>query len=137
MPDPVDVFAGVDFATAGKRTTGYAFTIYELAVHMHHWAWLKTELFEGRDIVYPEDHHFPTESAPKSEKAWDVLKEEYRENILKITGHAASIDLTKRYPAWENKTVAEMLMTMINHNSYHAAQVVGIRKGLGKWGNEG
>jgi uncharacterized damage-inducible protein DinB len=137
MPDPADIFEGVDFASAGKRVTGYAFTLYELAVHMHHWAWLKAELFEGREIAYPEDHYFPAETAPKSAKAWEAIKEEYRENILKISGIATQIDLTRRFPAWENKTAAEMLMTMINHNSYHASQVVGIRRGLGKWEERG
>ena len=131
--DPTAVLDGLDYRFTGLYPTAIPNTIWQIAQHIHLWVYLKVELFEGREIVMPEGHGFSTETFPPSEEAWEKFKLDFKAAIIRIEELTDSLDLVKKYPIWNDYTAAEMIEVMITHNSYHAAQIVAMRRVLGVW----
>jgi len=131
--DTVTVFDGLEYRFTGLYPTALPNTIWQVAQHMHLWVSLKVQLFEGREIILPEGHGFSVETFPPSEGFWEQFKLDYKAGILRIGELIETIDLAQRYPVWGNLTAAEIVEVMVNHNSYHAAQVVAMRRVLGVW----
>jgi uncharacterized damage-inducible protein DinB len=129
-----EIFEGLEFRFTGLYASPIPNTIWQIAEHMHLWVRLKVDMFEGRSIVMPEGHGFGLQEAPESEEAWENFKKDYKASIDRIGELIETLDLEKRYPEWSNLTAAEVIGVMINHNSYHAAQVVAMRRVLGVWG---
>ena len=132
-PDPLAIFDGVTWEMAGRTTTIYAHTIWQIAHHMHYWAQLKIILFQGGAVVLPSDDHFPSDPAPATPEIWEAFIHKYQDNLRTMETLLEVIELERRYPIWNDLTAAEMVMMMINHNSYHTAQIVAMRRALGIW----
>lgn len=131
--DPSTVLEGLSFDDARRTPPFVDMTIWHVALHMHFWVSLKVDLFEGKTIEMPGDHHFPPLAQDASVADWERLQHEFKTAISRIGELLETIDLNRRYPVWENLTAAEIVQMMVNHNSYHAAQVVGMRRQLGAW----
>lgn len=131
--DITTVFDGLDYRFVGLYPTAIPNNIWQIAEHMLLWVDLKVKLFKGEAIFLPDGHGFSTSSRPGSEAAWEQFKLDYRSAILQIESMIDTLDLAKRYPAWNDLTAAEIIEMMCNHNSYHAAQVVAMRRLLGVW----
>jgi uncharacterized damage-inducible protein DinB len=134
-PDVAEILDGVDFHTAGRALEPWSQSIWQVAWHMDAWARLKLDLFEDRQITWPQDNCFPPDSSPASPAVWEKFKSDFKELFVRMDGHIKGMDLTRRFKEWEGKSAAEMIGVMINHNSYHAAQVVALRRSLGVWQN--
>ncbi len=131
--DTTTVLDGLEFRFVGLYASPIPNTIWQVAEHMHLWVRLKIDLFEGMQIVFPEGHGFGPLDAPPSENAWEQFKLDFKADISRIEELVDTIDLQKRYPIWDNLTAAEIISMMHNHNSYHAAQIVAMRRVLGVW----
>ena len=131
--DVTTIFDGLEFQHTGLYPAGIPNTIWQIAQHMHLWVQLKVDMFDGREIELPEGHGFSNETFPPSEAFWEQFKLDYRSSILRIGELIETMDLTERYPIWGDLTALEIIGVMINHNSYHAAQVVAMRRVLGVW----
>ena len=131
--DPAAVLDGLEYRFAGLFPTAIPNTIWQIAEHMHLWVRFKVEMFEGKHIVHPEGHGFGDDIAPASEEAWEAFKVEYKTAILRIEKLVETLDLEKHWPDWSNLTTMEIVVMMSNHNSYHSAQIVAMRRVLGVW----
>ena len=132
-PDVAGILDGVDFKSAGMLLQPWSQSIWQVASHMDIWARLKLELFEGRPIEWPEGNGFPADPKPASPEAWDKFKADFKGLFARMEEHLRQMDLTRRFQEWDGRTAAEMLGVMINHNSYHAAQIIAMRKMMGIW----
>ncbi len=131
--DPSTVLDGLEFRFVGLYALPIPNTIWQVAEHMQLWIKLKVDLFEGRPIAFPEGHGFGLSEAPASEQAWEQFKFDFKAALSRIEELVETIDLTKRYPVWDDLSAAEIVGMMHNHNSYHAAQIVAMRRVLGVW----
>jgi len=132
-PDVAEILDGVDFAAAGRVLEPWSQSLWQVAYHMDAWARLKLDLFEGKPITWPQDNCFPSSPSPASPEAWDKFKADFKGLFVRMDEHIKGMDLTCRFKEWDSKTAAEMIGVMINHNSYHAAQIVAMRKMMGMW----
>ena len=131
--DVTTVFDNLDFRFTGLYASPIPNTIWQVAEHMYIWIKLKVDLFEGKPIVFPEGHGFGTTEAPASQDAWENFKVDYTSALIRMEEMVDTMDLQKQYPEWNNLTFAEIIGVMHNHNSYHAAQIVAMRRILGVW----
>ena len=132
-PDVSTVFDGLEYPFTGIYASPIPNTIWQIAEHMHLWVKLKVDLFEGLQIIMPDGHGFGTMTVAKSAVEWNDFKLRHKASIARIYEMVDTIDLTRRYPVWGNLSAAEIIGVMINHNSYHSAQIIAMRRVLGVW----
>jgi len=85
-------------------------------------------------LEWPDDYWPPT-PAPPTPTAWDesvaAFKRE-REEFKALTTDTA-IDLTARIPHGKGQTYLREVLLVLDHNAYHVAELVVIRRLLGAW----
>jgi len=127
--EPTRVVAGLDWRITGSRPDGASHSIYQLVNHMVFWqdwvlAWL-----DGRKPTTMSGGWRP-EVGPTTRKEWDRSVERFTTGLAELRRRA------QEGSPFEKKgrtSRLEMLHTAASHNSYHAGQIVMLRRILGCW----
>lgn len=82
----------------------------------------------------PEDY-WPRSAAPSSDAAWKASIEAFRHDRAELQKLASdtAVDLFARIPHGTGQTYLRELLLVADHNAYHVAQVVAVRRSLGIW----
>jgi len=137
--DPVAAVEGLSPALAGRELAGSEHTIWQLVWHMNYWMHYELASLDGPEVPYPEHANasWPETPAPPSEEAWKAEMARFRRQVdaLADWGRRASLGglgarLVHPKPG---DTVQDVLWQMVAHNSYHAGQVVLLRRAFGAW----
>ena len=88
----------------------------------------------GSSLNWPDDY-WPAEDGPKSQRAWEASIRGFREGIDQLAAMAEDqgVDLLQPLEHDREKCVARQIMLAADHNAYHVAQIVMIRRMLGDW----
>lgn len=129
-----EVFDGVPVAEAGRSVAAVPYTIWQLLQHMIWWQdwWLGR--LEGRRPPLPAslaETWAPT-AAPADARALDTSVAHFAAGIARARELARG-ELTARVPAEPGGIVGAELVQLATHNSYHAGEVVLLRRLLGVW----
>jgi uncharacterized damage-inducible protein DinB len=83
---------------------------------------------------WPEGY-WPKEAAPASSAAWDKSVKQFRADLKAMQDLVADskTDLFAKIPWGDGQTILREAMLMADHNAYHAAQIVAVRRLLGAW----
>jgi hypothetical protein len=121
----------------GVRPNGYAHSAWELVEHLR---------ITQRDILsfcvdshYEEmkwpDSYWPPTAAPPTALAWDESIDAYRRDreALKKLARDTGVDLFAKVPNGSGQTYLRELLLVVDHASYHVAQLVDVRRQLGAW----
>lgn len=124
---------------AGRQIEGHPHTAWQQVEHLR----LAAEdlLAYCRDAGYEElawpDGYWPESAEPPSEDAWS----ESVGRLLDATEEMArmvespEVDLYSKVPAAEQKShhTLRAALILLDHNGYHAAQLIALRRALGAW----
>jgi hypothetical protein len=86
------------------------------------------------ELRWPEQY-WPTAPAPPQTDAWDKSIAAYRkdrEGVKRLTLNPA-LDLNAVVPHGTDQTYLREVLLIIDHASYHVAQIVLVRRALGAW----
>jgi uncharacterized damage-inducible protein DinB len=83
----------------------------------------------------PMDQYWPSSAKPTNDAAWKASIEAFRRDreALKELGSDVSIGLFDRIPHGDGQTYLRELLLVADHNAYHVAQLVVVRRALGAW----
>ena len=83
---------------------------------------------------WPDDY-WPQSPEPPSDAAWDKSVREFRRDLKKIQDLVADpkTDLFAKIPWGEGQTILREALLVADHNSYHLAQLLDVRRLLGDW----
>jgi len=134
-PNPFDVLDGIEVETAGKQVEGMPHSIWQIAWHTSQWAWVIVKRFQGVEVKHetPWNNFFLEESAPPSKEAWQELIQEWKTLPKEVDKILQDFKPEITFPEWDNIDAAHLLMVLITHTSYHTAQIMALRRLLGKW----
>lgn len=130
---------GFPAAEAGRRVEGHPHTAWELLEHLRLCA--EDLVSYCREADYAEGEwpgsYWPEEAAPPSPDAWD----ESARRLLAATESLAELvedpdrDLYARVPTAEKADhhTLRAALVLLDHNAYHAGQLVALRRALGAW----
>lgn len=124
---------------AGRRAEGHPHTAWQQVEHMR----LAAEdlLAYCRDSGYEElawpEGYWPESSTPPSAEAWSASVR----GLLEATERMARLvedldhDLYAKVPAAENEShhTLRAALILLDHNGYHAGQLIALRRALGVW----
>ncbi len=83
---------------------------------------------------WPEGY-WPKEEAPPSAAAWDDSVKSFRADLKAMQDLVANprTDLFAKIPWGEGQTILREALLVADHNAYHLAQIVDVRRLLGAW----
>jgi hypothetical protein len=91
-----------------------------------------------RNVTYvepPPEDYWPSSAIPPTATAWRESIAAFRRdrNALKQLAVNRAVDLFERIPHGAGQTYLRELLLVADHNAYHVAQLVAVRRSLGIW----
>jgi len=125
-------FAGLDWKLAAARPERAAHSVFQLLRHMIYWQDWVVKWLDGQNpaVARHASAGWPTETGPANAKDWERTVRRFRAGLKELNRRIGGPDLLAK-PG--RKTRLEMLHAIASHNSYHAGQVVILRRMLGAW----
>jgi uncharacterized damage-inducible protein DinB len=126
------VFAALDGKLAGRRVECAPHSVYQLLNHMLYWQEWVVKWLDGERPAIPKHASvgWPGDAAPTSRVQWERAGRRFRNGLQALTQRSRRVDLLSKRGG---KSPLEMLQIIALHNSYHAGQVVLLRRVLGAW----
>jgi len=83
---------------------------------------------------WPEGY-WPASEAPTSKTAWDKSIQQFHRDLKAMQDLVANpkIDLGAPIPGGDGQNILREALLMADHNAYHVAQLVDVRRLLGVW----
>ena len=121
-----------------KKPAGYPHSVGMLLEHMRIAQWDILEFSRNRKHKSPKwpEGYWPESDAPPTSAAWDKSIREFRKDLNAMRDLVASpkTDLFAKIPWGEGQTILREALLAADHNAYHLAQIVDVRRLLGAWG---
>ena len=121
----------------GARVVGFPHSAWELLEHMRitqHDILDFSRNPNYAEITWPDDY-WPPMPAPPTAAAWDESVAAFRRDrdALKQLTTDSTIGLTDRIPHGSGQTYLREVLLVLDHNAYHVAELVVLRRLLGAW----
>lgn len=131
--DPVwNILEGISAEQAARRAEAPTHTIWELVSHMTFW---ETEVCRRLNRLPPrstEEFNFPA-MPEATEENWKQVLSEFRRSNASFRQCLSELNASRldEMPPGRNKSIYVDLHGVIQHNIYHAGQIVVLRRFLG------
>jgi hypothetical protein len=124
-------------AKRGTLADGLAHTGWQLLEHLRIAQWDILEFSRNRKHVSPEfpEGYWPKSAAPADEAAWEksiAAFESGLREMIKLVKNPKT-DLFAKIPHGDGQSILREALVLADHNSYHLAQLVDLRRALGVW----
>ena len=131
------VVAGIPARQRGARPAGQPHTPWRLLEHMRIAQWDILEFSRSAQHVSPEfpEGYWPLADAPAGPTAWQKSVKAFRRDLRAMQKLVADpkTDLYARIPWGDGQTVLREALLVADHNAYHLAELVMLRRLLGIW----
>ena len=129
--------AGLPADLRGRKTKGYPHTPWMLLEHMRIAQWDILDFSRNskyKSLPWPEGY-WPKDEAPPSAAAWKQSIESFHKDLKAMQQLVKNpkTDLFARIPWGDGQTILREALLVADHNAYHVAQVVDVRRLLGAW----
>ena len=109
---------------------------WELLAHTVVWQDAFLAAIEGKKINWKnigQKKNWPSPEQMVEDSSFLELVENFKEGIDKAEKLIDSTELDKIVPLWEDLSVFETFLALVQHNSYHVGQIITVRKMLNDW----
>jgi len=120
----------------GVKPTGMPYSIWQLVEHIRIAQWDMVQFSMDAKHESPKwpDEYWPKESSPKDEDAWDGSIKQINADLDEFIGLLKKEDIYKKIPHGSGQSILCEALQIADHNSYHIAEIVALRRMLGAWG---
>jgi hypothetical protein len=122
---------------AGRQVAGLPHTAWQILYHLWMAQWDILEFVRNPSHESPQwpEGYWPKEPAPPQSSEWQKTASLFRDDLKAIIElvRDEKNDLLEPIPHGEGQTLLREALLVIDHNSYHVAQLVDIRRGLNAW----
>ena len=132
-----EVIAGIPARLRGQKPAGLPHSPWMVLEHMRIAQWDILEFSRNRKHVSPDfpKGYWPRTEAPPNAAAWNASIKKFRQDLKAMEGLIANpkTDLYASIPGGSGQTILREALLIADHNAYHLAQLVDIRRLLGAW----
>ena len=134
-----DATQDIPFEMLGKVPENLPYSIWQLTEHIRIAQWDILEFCKNEKHVSPKwpDEYWPKEKAPKTEKDWEKCLRQIHEDrnaLIELIKNSEE-ELTKPFSYGDGQSLFKEALVVADHNSYHTAEIVVIRRLLRIWKN--
>jgi hypothetical protein len=130
-----DAIANLPFNLLGERPHNLPYSIWQLVAHIKIAQWDMLEFSKDGSHQSPKwpDEYWPKELAPKDEQTWNNTLKEIDKDLKEFIVLLDSADLYAPIVHGDGQNVLREALQIADHNAYHIAEIVVIRRLLGAW----
>ncbi|HEX4488927.1 MAG TPA: DinB family protein [Terriglobales bacterium] len=130
-----DAIAGLPVKLRGEKPKGFPHSPWMLVEHLRIALWDILEFSRNKDHKSPKwpEGYWPKTVAPPDAKAWDKTIKKFRKDLKDLEALAMKGDLTAKIPWGDGQTLLRQVLLAADHNAYHVAQIIDVRRLLGAW----
>jgi len=132
-----EVIARFPAKLRGQKPAGLPHSPWMLLEHMRIAQHDILEFSRNRQHVSPNwpKGYWPSTEAPPSAAAWNASISKFRQDLKAMQNLVANpkTNLHASIPWAEGQTVLREALLLADHNAYHLAQIVDVRRSLGAW----
>jgi len=132
-----DVIKGLPPKLRGAKPANFPHTAWMLLEHLRLAQWDILEFSRNSKHVSPPwpSGYWPKTEAPPSAAAWNKSVQQFQRDLKAMQNLVANrkTDLFARIPWGDGQTILREALLVADHNAYHIAQLVDVRRLLGAW----
>jgi hypothetical protein len=132
-----DAVPDVPAKLRGEKPTGLPHSPWMLLEHLRIGQWDILEFSRNPKHESPKwpEGYWPKGAAPPNAKAWDRSVAAFRRDLKAIEDLVKNpkTDLVAKIPWGNGQTILREALLVADHNAYHIAQVIDVRRLLGAW----
>jgi hypothetical protein len=132
-----DVVPDTPVQVQGKKPQGLPHSPWMLLEHLRITQWDILEFSRNPKHESPEwpSGYWPKTENPPNAKAWHESVVQFGKDLKSMQDMITNskTDLFAKIPGGEGQTVLREALLLSDHNAYHLAQLVDVRRALGAW----
>lgn len=130
-----DAIADIPFELLGHKPHGLPYSIWQLADHIRIAQWDMLEFSKDANHTSPKwpDEYWAKDPAPKSQTEWKQCLEQLEHDLAAFNELIESNNIFERIPHGSGQTILREALQIADHNAYHTAEIIIIRRLLGIW----
>lgn len=132
-----EVVTGIPAKLRGQKPPGLPHSAWMLLEHLRIAQRDILEFSRNRKHVSPAwpSGYWPRGEAPPNSDSWNASIKKFRQDLKAMQNLVANprTDLHARIPWGEGQTILREALLAADHNAYHLAQLVDVRRVLGAW----
>ncbi|WP_316825043.1 DinB family protein [Pedobacter miscanthi] len=130
-----DAVASLPFHLLGEKPHDLPYSIWQLTEHIKIAQWDMLEFSKDGAHQSPKwpDEYWPKEVAPKDEATWNNTLKQIESDLKEFIALLDKVDLFAQIPHGDGQSVLREALQIADHNAYHIAEIVVIRRLLGAW----
>ena len=119
----------------GEKPAPLPYSIWQLVEHIRIAQGDMLEFCRDADHQSPKwpDDYWPKETAPASEDVWNKSTRQINADLEAFIQLLREADLYKPLPHGNGQTILLEALQLADHNAYHTAEIIVIRRLLGAW----
>ena len=126
---------GLPAEMRGAKSDKLPYSIWQLVEHIRIAQWDMVEFSKSENHRSPTwpDEYWVKETAPTDDAAWDKSIKQInddREAFIKLLKQE---DIYKAIPHGDGQSILREALQIADHNAYHIAEIIVIRRLLGAW----
>jgi hypothetical protein len=132
-----DAIKGLPATLRGTKPENFPHSPWMILEHLRIAQWDILEFSRGEKHKSPKwpEGYWPKEEAPPTEAAWKRSVDQFESdlNAMKDLVKNPKTDLFSKIPWGDGQTILREALLVADHNAYHVAQLVDVRRLLGAW----
>jgi len=135
-----DVIENFPAELRGQKPANLPHSAWMLFEHMRIAQWDILEFSRNRKHKSPAwpKGYWPATNDPPSEPQWNASIKQFRSDLKEMEDLVKNsrTDLFAKIPWGDGQTILREALLVADHNAYHLAQIVDVRRLLGAWGEK-
>jgi hypothetical protein len=119
----------------GVKPDNLPYSIWQLVEHIRiaQWDMLKFSQDEKHDSPEWPEGYWVKETAPKDDAEWENALKQIKDERDEFIELLNSGDIYKAIPHGDGQSILREALQIADHNAYHTAEIIVIRRLLGDW----
>jgi hypothetical protein len=127
--------AGLPGNLRGEKPDKLPYSIWQLVEHIRIAQWDMLEFSKDSNHQSPNwpDDYWPKETSPKDDEAWEKSVKQIKTDKDAFISLIKSGELFEKIPHGDVQNILREVLQAADHESYHVAEIIIIRRLLGAW----
>lgn len=130
-----DAVANLPFNLLGEKPYNLPYSIWQLVTHIKIAQWDMLEFSKKGDHQSPKwpDEYWPKEVAPNDEETWHNTLKQIDDDLQAFIALLESSNIYNTIPHGDGQRILTEALQIADHNAYHIAEIIVVRRLLGAW----
>lgn len=130
-----DALADLPVELTGAKLDNLPYSIWQLVEHIRiaQWDMLKFSEDEQHESPAWPEGYWVEETAPKDDATWQRSLKQIKDDKDQFIRLLAGGDIYKAIPHGDGQNMLREALQIADHNAYHTAEIIVIRRLLGSW----